>query len=123
MNFGDYFRELRKSKHKTQEELAAAIDKSKMLISGIETGRNASFSDEDIDKIVNAMSLSEEEGKKLRLEAAKARGKLPNEITQYLFEHDDLITIIGIMADRQVNDRSLNRIIKYVEELLDVKND
>lgn len=122
MNFGDYFRELRKSKHKTQEELAAAIDKSKMLISGVETGRNASFSDEDIDKIVEAMSLSEKEGKKLRIEAAKARGRLPDKITQYLFEHDNLITIIGIMADRHVNDGALDRIIKYAEELLNVKN-
>ena len=123
MIFGKYFKELRKSKDKTQEELAGAIGKTKMLISGVETGRNASFSDEDIDKIIPALALTEDEGLKLRIEAAKARDTLPSDIAKYLFKHEDLLMMIGNMADRQIHDGPLDRIIKYAEEILNVKND
>ncbi len=43
MSFGMYFRELRKSKQITQKQLASAIEKTPMLISGIETNKNGPF--------------------------------------------------------------------------------
>jgi transcriptional regulator with XRE-family HTH domain len=122
MNFGSYFRELRKSKHKTQEEIAVAIGKSKMLISGVETGRNQSFAESDIEKICKTLELTDVEKKELFLRAAKARGTLPAVINEYLFEHDDLTLMISNMASEKVNGDSLDRIIKYVEGILNVKN-
>ncbi len=122
MSFGPYFKDLRKSKNKTQEELAEAIGKSKMLISGVETGRNTSFSDEDIDKLIKVMELSDEEGEKLRIEASRASGKIPPITTRYLLNHEDLLIALGNMANRQLDGSQLKKIIECVEEVLYVKN-
>ena len=65
MNFGSYFKNLRKSKHITQQQIANAIGKSKMLVSGVETNKNAPFIDEDLKFIVDVLSLSEEDERKL----------------------------------------------------------
>lgn len=123
MSFGIYFRDLRKSKEMTQEALAEAIGKTKMLISGIETGRNISFSDEDVDKIIKVLNLSNEESWKLRNEAARARNRLPSNVTGYLFDHEELLMTLENMADRQLDGGRLNRIIHYAEEILNGKND
>ena len=56
MNFGTYFRELRRSKKITQKQLAGAIGKTPMLISGIETNKNGPFSDDDLSKIADCKS-------------------------------------------------------------------
>lgn len=122
MNFGEYFQKLRKAKYKTQEEIAAAIGKSKMLISGVETGRNHSFAETDIEKICEALELTDSEKKELLFQAAKARGILPSSINDYLFEHEDLLLMLGDMATQNVNSESLDRIIKYAEGILNVKN-
>lgn len=118
MNFGSYFKDLRKSKGKTQEDLAASIGKTKMLISGVETGRNSGFSDEDIEKIVVALNLSDEESQTLRFEASQARERIPSEMMDYLFNHKDLFFMINQMACRQIGGNKLNNIIKYAEEIL-----
>lgn len=123
MEFGLYFKDLRKSKDMTQETLAEAIGKTKMLISGVETGRNTSFSDEDVDKIIKALKLSDEESRKLRNESARARNRLPSEVTGYLFAHEELLVTLENMADRQLDGNSLDRIIHYAEEILNVEND
>ena len=43
MSFGTYFKKLRKAKGITQESVAVAIGKSKMLVSGVESGKNGAF--------------------------------------------------------------------------------
>ena len=75
--FGDYFKELRKSKDVTQKQIADAIGKSTMLISGIETGKNGPFTEADLESVSEVLSLSEVEKKQLFIEAAKAKGTLP----------------------------------------------
>ncbi len=58
MTFGEYFKKLRKSKQFTQEEIASKTGKSKMLVSGIEAGRNGAFIDEYLEIIAEAFALS-----------------------------------------------------------------
>lgn len=122
MSFGLYFKELRKSKGFTQEELAKAIGKTKMLISGVETGRNSSFTDEDTDKIIKALNLSVEEGIEFKIQASQARGRLPLSLTDYLFVHDDLLALLDKMADQHFDGNRLKAMINYVEEILDVQD-
>lgn len=122
MSFGIYFKNLRRTKDKTQEELAEALGKTKMLISGVETGRNTSFSDEDVDKLIKVLDLSNEEGRKLRNESARARNRLPSNVTGYLFAHEKLLVTLESMADQQLDGSRLDRIIHYAEDILNVEN-
>ena len=51
-----------------------------MLVSNVENGKNGPFSDNDLKKIVSFLELSKDEERQLYKEAAKARGKLPQEM-------------------------------------------
>ncbi len=116
MNFGSYFKNLRKSKHITQQQIATAIGKSKMLVSGVETNKNAPFIDEDLKFIVDVLSLSEEEERKLYKEAAKARGKLPKYLLDYLTESDEAYNLLEMCAKKNLGKDSLVRIMQIMEE-------
>lgn len=123
MKFGEEFRELRERKNKTQADIAEVIGKSRMLVSGVETGKNNSFTDVDIEKIILALGLDSQESYRLRTGAAKAQDKLPPHITRFLYENDGFLQIISEMAERNVGVNTLTRIITYMEEILNVKND
>ena len=80
MGFGSYFRDLRIEKQITQKQIADVIKKKPMLVSNVENGKNGPFSDNDLKKIVSFLELSKDEERQLYKEAAKARGKLPQEM-------------------------------------------
>lgn len=122
MNFGEYFRNLRKQKKYTQEAVAEKIGKSKMLVSGIENGRNGAFLDGDLEIISSLFELNSEEKRKLFLEASKTRERIPIHILNYMNEHDDLYYILDIVSKSNFGDRKLKLLKKYVEEINDAKN-
>lgn len=116
MNFGSYFKNLRKSKHVTQQQIANAIGKSKMLVSGVETNKNAPFIDGDLKLIVEFLGLSEEEERKLYKEVAKARGKLPQYLLNYIIEYDEAYRLLEMCAKKNLGKDSLSQIIQIVKE-------
>lgn len=122
MKFGTYFKKLRKDKGFTQEQIARMIGKSAMLVSGVETDKNGPFLDKDLEIISNGLSLSESEKKELFWEAAKARNKLPRHVSEYLMSHFDAIKILEIMEKNNMNDTSLKRVVKFMEECVDAEN-
>ncbi|MDB2038328.1 helix-turn-helix transcriptional regulator [[Clostridium] symbiosum] len=117
MSFGMYFRELRKSKQITQKQLASAIEKTPMLISGIETNKNGPFSDEDLKKIADYMKLTEAEYSDLLIRASNERGKLPPHIADYIAGHREAYSILEVLAQRKVGELSLKKLRAYAEEL------
>lgn len=123
MIFGKYFKQLRKDKGFTQEQVSAIIGKSKMLVSGVETGRNDAFVDEDLEAIANGFHLSQEERSKLFFEASKAREHIPSYIRDYMNEHEDAYAILDIMSNEGMSSDVLKRIKKFVEDINDDKND
>lgn len=123
MHFGEYFRKLRIDKGITQERVAKMIGKSKMLVSGVETGRNDAFIDEDLEVIANGFHLSQEERSKLFFEASKAREHIPSYIRAYMNEHEDAYAILDIMSNEGMSSDVLKRIKKFVEDINDDKND
>ncbi len=122
MSFGEYFGDLRKAKGFTQEEIAVAIGKSKMLVSGVETGRNDAFVESDLERITELMNLSDVERRRLYMEASKARSRLPARILEYVSQHDDMYGLLELIVDRNMNSKSLKKVKKYVEEMSNVKN-
>jgi transcriptional regulator with XRE-family HTH domain len=77
MDYGSKFKVIRLERGKTQQDIADYIGKSNMLISGIETGKNKVFSDDDFLKISEYLSLTEEEKKELYKLAIISNSKLP----------------------------------------------
>lgn len=117
MSFGNYFRELRKAKNITQKTIATAIGKSTMLISGIETGKNNPFSEADLEIIVNAMDLSDDEALELVRKAAMARGKLPQKMSEYIFNNSHAFKLLDVISEKNFGEKSLEEITAFVAEM------
>ena len=83
-SFGTYLRELRQSRNPrmTQEGLASAIGRSKMTVSQFEQGKNAPPQGALLDSIIAALSLSDDESRKLRFFAAFSRKGVPTRLKQ-----------------------------------------
>lgn len=117
MNFGKYFRNLRKTKQVTQKQLAEAIGKTPMLISGIETDKNGPFSDEDLKIISKYMGLTDTEFKDLQIHASNARGKLPKHIADYIANQKEVYSLLEILAQKNMGEDLLKKIKAYAEEI------
>ena len=116
MGFGSYFRDLRIEKQITQKQIADVIKKKPMLVSNVENGKNGPFSDNDLKKIVSFLELSKDEERQLYKEAAKARGKLPQEMQAYIIKNDEAYYLLETLARNELGSESLSQIIQMVEE-------
>ena len=110
MGFGSYFRDLRIEKQITQKQIADVIKKKPMLVSNVENGKNGPFSDNAF------LELSKDEERQLYKEAAKARGKLPQEMQAYIIKNDEAYYLLEILARNELGSESLSQIIQMVEE-------
>lgn len=115
--FGNFFKNLRKSKNVTQKQIADAIGKSTMLISGIETGKNGPFTEADLELISKTLMLSETEKSQLFIEAAKTKRTLPAYLLDYVASHDDVYTLLEVLAQKNMEGKSLKEIVKYAKEI------
>jgi len=93
-SFGEFLREKRKEHGKTQEYIAQAIGKKKMLISGMETGKNNPPQGENLENMMNALGLDDDEKIVFRTKAAFARDTLPNEIIKSVKEDERILEIL-----------------------------
>lgn len=116
MSFGTYFKELRKAKQATQKEIADALGKSTMLVSGVETSKNGPFTEADLEIVSMVLELSDNEKKQLFIEAAKARGKLPLYLLDYINGHNEAYILLDVLAQKELGNESLSKIVEYVEE-------
>jgi transcriptional regulator with XRE-family HTH domain len=116
ISFGEYFKKLRLSKDKTQEEIANYIGKHKMLISGIEHGKNNPPKEEDLKKIAFELNLDEEERMILFQIAAYDRGTLPNEMVEYIIDNDIVFELIKTVKDNQFNTQQIKKLIDFCNE-------
>ncbi|WP_273227046.1 helix-turn-helix domain-containing protein [Mogibacterium timidum] len=94
--FGEYLRELRKTREPqmTQEMLAQAIGRSKMTISQFEKGKNSPPQGELLESLATALSLNDIERSKFYFLAAQSRGSLPSDIEDYFFENPAICDVI-----------------------------
>ena len=123
MRFGEYFKTLRRSKGFTQEQIASCIGKSKMLVSGVETGRNDAFLDDDLERIADFLKLSEEEESTLFFEATKARSRLPAHILEYMSRYGEIYGLLELLAKENMGEKDIKELKQFVEEMKNAKND
>ena len=116
MGFGSYFRDLRIEKQITQKQIADVIKKKPMLVSNVENGKNGPFSDNDLKRIVSFLELSKDEERQLYKEAAKARGKLPQEMQAYIIKNDEAYYLLETLARNELGSEFLSQIIQMGEE-------
>lgn len=105
--FGEYLRILRLSRDPvmTQEALAKAIGRGKMTISQFEQGKNSPPQGDLLNKIIQALNLTQEEEAKLRFLSAKARKDIPADIEDYFFSTPEIYaTIRAAMKRKKVVD-------------------
>ena len=88
-DFGRFLKERRMAAHLTQDELAAAINKSGQYISNIEKGKN-------------------------KAKASADRGRLPNAQMEYLMKHRKLLELINYGLENNINDRRWAELLSAV---------
>lgn len=122
MSFGTYFKKLRKAKGITQESVAVAIGKSKMLVSGVESGKNGAFIEADLWKISKCLSLNEEEKSALFAQASIARKCFPDYMMKYIAKHDDVYRLLEMISEYNLDTNHIKEIQRYVEETHNAKD-
>ena len=114
-DFGLFLKEKRKSAHLTQDELAAAINKSGQYISNIEKGKNnAPPNPSDIEALIKKLGLSNDEANLFKAKASADRGCLPNDQMEYLMKHRKLLELINYGLENNINDRRWAELLSAV---------
>ena len=103
--FGRFLKEKRKAAGLTQDDVAAAINKTGQYISNIEKGKNnAPPNSADIEAIIRAFSLDDAESKECRILAAADRNQLSSEQMAYLLNHKTLLALIDFGIENEIKD-------------------
>lgn len=112
--FGQLLREKRKKYGKTQEEIAVSINKNKMLISGMESGKNNPPIREDLKKVILTLGLDENEEKEFEIVAAMERNTLPDSIIDLIKKDARIIQLLYELKKNELTDEKYDKIIKLL---------
>ena len=103
--FGEFLRTKRKTAGLTQDDVAAAINKTGQYISNIEKGKNnAPPNNADIEALIRTLNLNNVEAKECRRLAAADRNQLSNEQMAYLLKHKTLLALIDCGVKNEIED-------------------
>lgn len=103
--FGMFLKDKRKAAGLTQDDVAAAISKTGQYISNIEKGKNsAPPNSADIEAIIHALGLDDDEAKECRRLAAADRNQLSSEQMAYLLKHKTLLALIDFGVENEIKD-------------------
>jgi transcriptional regulator with XRE-family HTH domain len=113
--FGSYLKQVRRLHGKTQKELADAIGKHVMLISGMESGKNNPPPQrEALIKMMDTLELDEKEQKEFLDMAALQKNTLPNDIVDYVMENALLRKFIRTAQQRKIPDSFYLKLIEII---------
>ena len=114
-DFGKLLKEKRKKYHKTQEEIATSINKNKMLISGMESGKNNPPTGKDLKKIMKELGLDDDEKKEFEILAAMERNTLPDKLIELIKKDKRIIEILYKISNEKLTDEKYKEIIKILK--------
>lgn len=113
--FGEFLKQTRKAAALTQDEVAAAINKTGQYISNIEKGKNnAPPNNSDIEALISVLGLDNIEAKEFRRLAFADRNQLSNEQMAYLFEHKTLLALIDFGVENKINDSRWKDVFLFI---------
>lgn len=103
--FGKLLKQKRKAAALTQDDVAAAINKTGQYISNIEKGKNnAPPNSVDIEALISILGLNDVEAKEFRRLAAADRNQLSNEQMAYLSKNKTLLALIDFGVENKIKD-------------------
>ena len=103
--FGKFLKEKRKAAALTQDNVAAAINKTGQYISNIEKGKNnAPPYRSDIEALICVLGLDFDDAKEFRRLAAADRNQLSDEQMAYLLSHHALLELIDYGVNNVIED-------------------
>ena len=111
---GAYIKEKRNSRGITVRAMADMIDMGYGLYGDLETGRRCPADLETLDKIISALRLSEDEGKKLYDLAGKAREAAPPDLTSYINSTNKARVALRV-AKEKATDEDWEQFTRYLE--------
>lgn len=113
--FGKFLREKRKAAALTQDDVAAAINKTGQYISNIEKGKNnAPPNSSDIEALISILGLDRAEAKDFRRLAAADRNQLSSEQMAYLLKHKALLALIDFGVENKINDSCWKDVFSFI---------
>lgn len=113
--FGKFLKQKRKAAGLTQDDVAAAINKTGQYISNIEKGKNnAPPNSSDIEALIRVLNLDDSQAKDCRRLAAADRNQLSQEQMTYLFKHKTLLAIIDFGVDNKIKDSCWKDILSII---------
>lgn len=103
--FGRFLKAKRKAAGLTQDDVAAAINKTGQYISNIERGKNnAPPNVTDIEAIIHVLCLNDSEAKECRQLATADRNQLSSKQMAYLLKHKTLLSLIDFGVENEIAD-------------------
>lgn len=113
-DFGIFLKAKRKAAGLTQDDVAAAINKTGQYISNIEKGKNnAPPNSSDIEALIYALGLDDAEAKECRRLAAADRNRLTNEQMAYLLKNKTLLALIDYGIENGIKDSRWKDVFYY----------
>lgn len=110
--FGNYLRNLRQSKNITQEQLAIAVQRHKMTISQIESGKNSPPQGELLECIIQTLALTPAEEYELRDLSALARDTVPSDILDYFKNNEGIRAAIRRAKLKDIGNNDWNKLFE-----------
>ena len=101
--------------NKTQEQIAISINKNKMLISGMESGKNNPPIGEDLKKVILALGLDENEKREFEIVAAMERNTLPDQIIELIKRDDRIIKLLYEIDNNELTNDKYKKMIKLLK--------
>ena len=114
-DFGTSLKEKRKKYNKNQEEIATSINKNKMLISGMESGKNNPPMGKDLKKIMKELGLDDDEKKEFEILAAMERNTLPDKIISLIKKDKRVLELLYEISEKKLTNEKYKEIIEILK--------
>lgn len=117
-SYGIVLKEIREKNKKTQSDIAHLIGKSTMYISNIEKGKNGPLKGKDLDVILEALQVKEEDAIRIKSKALLESRKMPEELLRYFMSNPCLLELMITLCANNVEEDNEDILKTYYERIM-----